>query len=543
MNKNLLILIGIIFVAFFLRFFLLLSVPPSASLDEASIGYNAYSILITGSDEYGYKFPILLRAYDDWRPALYVYLVVPFIKILGLNALSVRLPSVILSVLTVIATYFLVKEIFLNFKNRIFLAYASSFLLAISPWHIYISRLGHEVNVGLSFTVFAILFFLKAVSSRKSLFLILSSIFFGLALYTYQSEKIFVPLMVIVLGYLYKDSLFKMKRSMLISFFLGIIIIIPITLATLSPQGLIRFRGTSAFNQESFYKESADKVLKYKNEGNILGEIVNNRRLVPLKIFTENYLSHFNYKFLFSNSGDESFKVPNLGLMYVWEFPFLVLGIIFLLKKQNKKNKLLLGFWLLIAFTAPSLTVGAPHAMRSFNVLPVPQIFTALGIVGVANFLKERKNRGFLNIFYVLMIAIVIYSLTIFYKEYFYTFPRNQSSSFQYSLMNSIKFVLNNEKSYDKVVFSNKDNLYQSYMFYLFYSKYDPFLYQKQGGSISGGYNETHSFGKLEFRPIVYKKENAGELLVGNVSELDSLKKMKVFRNLAGKEEVVVVKN
>ncbi len=140
MNRNLLILIGIIFIAFFLRFFLLSSVPPSASLDEASIGYNAYSILKTGTDEYGNKFPILLRAYDDWRPALYIYLVIPFVKILGLNALSVRLPSVILSVITVIATYFLVKEIFLNFKNKIFLAFVSSFLLAISPWHIYISH-------------------------------------------------------------------------------------------------------------------------------------------------------------------------------------------------------------------------------------------------------------------------------------------------------------------------------------------------------------------------------------------------------------------
>lgn len=543
MNRNSFILIGIVFIAFFLRFFLLTSVPPSASLDEASIGYNAYSVLKTGADEYGNIFPILLRAYDDWRPALYIYLVIPFVKILGLNVLSVRLPSVILSVLTVVATYFLVKEIFSNFKNKIFLAFTSSFLLAISPWHIYISRLGHEVNAGLSFAIFAILFFLKAVNSRKSIFLILSSIFFGLNLYTYQSEKIFVPLVIIILGYIYKDSLLKMKKNLLISFILGIVIIIPITIATLSPQALIRFKGTSAFNQESFYRESADKILKYKNEGNILGEIVNNRRLVPLKIFAVNYFSHFNYKFLFSNSGNESFKAPNLGLMYVWEFPFLVLGIIFLLKEQNIKTKLLLGFWLLIAFIAPSLTTGAPHAMRAFNVLPLPQIFTALGMAGAISFVKASKIKGFLNVSYVFMIAILIYFLTIFYKEYFYSFPKNQSSSFQYSLMNSIKFVLNNEKSYDKVVFSNKDNLYQSYMFYLFYSKYDPFLYQGQGGSVSGGYNETHSFGRLEFRPIVYKKENAGELLIGNASELNGVKKMKTFQNLAGKEEVIVAKN
>src|SRR3990167_8737038 len=87
----------IIVVGVFLRFYQLVSVPPHPSLDEVSIGYNAYSILKTGGDEYGTKFPILLRAYDDWRPALYVYLVIPFVALFDLTVLSVRLPSVILS--------------------------------------------------------------------------------------------------------------------------------------------------------------------------------------------------------------------------------------------------------------------------------------------------------------------------------------------------------------------------------------------------------------------------------------------------------------
>lgn len=544
--KNNIFFICITIIAIFLRFNNLDLVPPSASLDEVSIGYNAYSILKTGVDEYGARLPILLRAYDDWRPGLYVYLVLPFVKLMGLNVLAVRLPSVILSVFTIIATYFMVKEIFLNNKRGLLVAQLSSFLLAISPWHIYISRLGHEVNAGLSFAVFAILFFLKAVNSKKIIFIILSSVFFGLTLYTYQSEKVFVPLMVLVLGFIYKDNLLKMKRGLLVSIVLGIIIIIPITFATLSPQALIRFKGTSAFSDESFYKISADKVLKFKSEGNIFGEIYNNRRLVPLKIFTANYLSHFNPKFLFFNGGNESFKAPNLGLLYVWEFPFLILGIIYLLKRHNKTTKLLLSLWLLIAFVAPSLATGAPHAMRAFNVLSVPQILTALGIIGVINFIKERKLKGALNIFYLCMAVIITYSLANFYKEYFYTFPKNQSSSFQYSLHNSIKFVLNKEKNYDKIIFSNEGNLYQSYMFYLFVSKYDPIIYQKQGGTKSGGYEETHAFGKYEFRPIVWDKDRFFKrtLLVGNTWNFPNQKEiLKSFVNLDGKGEIEIIEN
>lgn len=518
-SKYTLILTAIIIVSIFLRFYNLSSVPPSASLDEASIGYNAYSILKTGSDEYGTKFPILLRAYDDWRPALYVYLVIPFVKFLGLNSLAVRLPSVILSVLTVIATYFLTKELFRKLK-KFSIAEITAFLLAISPWHIYISRLGHEANAGLAFIVFAILFFLKAINSeRKSLFLTLSSIFFTLALYTYQSEKVFVPLIILILGFIYRNSLIKIKKELLVSLILGTILIIPIIVSTLTPEGLVRFKGTSAFSEWYLQKETADKILKYKNEENIFGQIINNRRLIPLKIFAENYFSHFNPKFLFSNSGDESFKAPNFGLLYVWELPFLLIGIIYLLRTYDKKTKSLLSFWLLIAFIAPSLTTGAPHAMRAFNVLPVPQIFTAVGIFWLINFIKENKISSYLlNFFYLSVIVVIIYFLGNFYREYFYTFPKNQSSSFQYSLNKSIQYVVKNEKLYNKIVFSNKDNLYQSYMFFLFYSKYDPYLYQKTGGTRSGGFAQSHKFSKYEFRPIDWEKENKSKetLYVGN---------------------------
>ena len=75
--------------------------PPSPSLDEVSIGYNAYSILTTGKDEYGYRLPLLLRAYDDWRPSMYVYIVIPFVKFMGLSSLAVRFPSIILSLFAV----------------------------------------------------------------------------------------------------------------------------------------------------------------------------------------------------------------------------------------------------------------------------------------------------------------------------------------------------------------------------------------------------------------------------------------------------------
>ena len=109
MSKHSLILIAILGVAAFFRLWQLGNVPASPSLDEVSIGYNAYSLQQTGMDEFGTKFPIILRAYDDWRPALYVYFVIPFVWMMGLSAVSVRMPSVIVSILSIWATYELAK--------------------------------------------------------------------------------------------------------------------------------------------------------------------------------------------------------------------------------------------------------------------------------------------------------------------------------------------------------------------------------------------------------------------------------------------------
>lgn len=519
MNSKKIIFIGIILLAVFLRFYQLANVPPSASLDEASIGYNAYSILKTGADEYGTKFPILLRAYDDWRPALYVYLVIPFIKLLDLNVLAVRLPSVILSVLTVLATYFLVKELFKNST-----ALLTSFFLAISPWHIYISRLGHEVNAGLTFVVLGILFLLKAMNNYQNKFLLLiSTLFFGLSFYTYQSEKIFAPLILFVFIFIFRKQLLKIKQKVFISLIFGILFILPIILATLTPQGLLRFKGTSAFTNGNVYKESAEKILQYKEESNIIGEIFYNRRLVPVRIFIDNYLSHLNPQFLFSNSGNESFKAPSIGLLYLWEFPFIVLGIVFLLFSNfDKKIKAVIILWFASSFVAPSLTTGAPHAMRAYNALPIPQILASLGIFAAIQFVIKVKFKSYiLPIFYLLLFVVIFLNVSYFYQQYFVVFPKAQSQSFQYALFKTIPFVAKSQSVYDKIIISNKDNLYQSYMFFLFYSKYNPNVYQRQGGTKSGGFAEEHTFSKFEFRPIDWNKEQKSKttLYVGNPND------------------------
>ena len=113
MNKKI-ILIFIFLIAFILRFWDLGSNPPSLDWDEASLGYNAYSILKTGKDEYGNFLPLSIRSFGDYKPPLYTYLTTIPVAIFGLNEFSTRFISALFGTFTVIVGYFLVKQLFPN---------------------------------------------------------------------------------------------------------------------------------------------------------------------------------------------------------------------------------------------------------------------------------------------------------------------------------------------------------------------------------------------------------------------------------------------
>ena len=75
------LLIGILVLAAALRLVNLSSVPPHLTQDEASLGYNAYSILKTGKDEYGQLLPVVFKSFGDYKPGLYIYLTVPTVAV------------------------------------------------------------------------------------------------------------------------------------------------------------------------------------------------------------------------------------------------------------------------------------------------------------------------------------------------------------------------------------------------------------------------------------------------------------------------------
>src|SRR3989344_6534752 len=209
------ILIGIILLSAILRLWQLGNVPPSPDWDEVALGYDAYSILHTGRDEFGKFLPVVLRSFDDYKPALYAYLTIPSILIFGLNTFAVRFPSALFGIISVIAVFFLIRELFKEYKYRDYLSLLSSFLLAISPWSIQFSRVAFESNIGVTLNVLVVLFFLKGL--KKPWMLSLSAFFAGLSIYSYQSEKVFTPLLVLVIVIIFWKKLFAINKKYILS--------------------------------------------------------------------------------------------------------------------------------------------------------------------------------------------------------------------------------------------------------------------------------------------------------------------------------------
>src|SRR3989339_575507 len=93
--------------------------PAEMNRDELALGYNAYSILQTGKDEYGKSFPIVFRSFGDYKLPVYVYLLAPFVQAFGVTALAVRLPSFIAGVLLIPVLYWFVFSLFRNTSRAV----------------------------------------------------------------------------------------------------------------------------------------------------------------------------------------------------------------------------------------------------------------------------------------------------------------------------------------------------------------------------------------------------------------------------------------
>lgn len=459
----------------FLRFYQLESIPPGLHQDEASLGYNAYSILKTGKDMTGNFLPVHLESFY-YSPAGYSYLAIPSIVLFDLNVFSTRFPSALFGSLTIITTFFLSKQLLRKYKYVDVVSLFSAFSFAVSPWSINLSRTATENVPVVFFISLGVLLYLYWYESERKIYVILSFVLFFLSLFVYQAPRSFLPFLIPILFiFFYKKSV---KTNIFLILAYSVLIILPILFVLNSHEVSYRIRTLSIFN----FPETKLLLEEAIREDGIVGipplitRVYHNGALGYSYQFLDNYFKHFSYEFFFTDRGlPDRYKIPFMGLLYIYEFPFILIGVFALLKQKLKEGVLLLG-WILLAPVGSALTFDdVPNLQRTLMMYPALSILFGVGLYEAIVSIKKYR---FFRLVVFSSGVFMLFNFSYYMHQYYVqqlVHPLKIRGEGYKELANSLNYV---SPKYNKIVVTGAERVPAIYL--LFYSKYDPSVFQKE---------------------------------------------------------------
>jgi 4-amino-4-deoxy-L-arabinose transferase-like glycosyltransferase len=495
MTRIKVILLGVLLLGFVLRFYNLGQVPVSLHRDEAFLGYNAYSILKTGSDISGNFLPLHLESFL-FSPAGYSYLSIPFISLFGLSEFSIRFASAFFGFFTILLVYLLTKYLFDKNKNRQAISLFSSFIFAISPWHINLSRTATENTIATFLITLGGLLFVLWLRNKKNWFLFSSFVSFFVTLLIYQAPRAFLPLFLPFITFSLGFKKIVKKDLVLLSVLLALILI-PVMFIVTSPDLSYRIRTLNIFQhpQTEIMVTSwliGDGMVGLPQE---LTRPFHNKLVGYSHVFLENYFSHLSPSFLFFDKGlPDRYRVPQMGLLYLFEIALLFVSITYLVKKNLKIFIFLLG-WILISFVGSALTFDdIPNLQRSLTAAPAFSILSGLGLFIILDFVKEKKHEKHLRLGIYLVIALSVG----FYLVQYYSYSKVYRTWYRQDGYKELVAKVNSYKEdYREVLITNRETA--PTIFFLFFNKYDPSLFQKETSKIDLSKSDYANFSDYKF--------------------------------------------
>ena len=473
-NKRTFLFVVIIVASLFLRLWRLDKAPVSVFGDEIDVGIQAYSIFQTGKDYFANPFPVIFHSFSEYRLPMQLYLDAPFVGILGLNEWGVRMPNVLFGLITLVAFYYLIRELF---GQK--LALISAAFLTISPWHLTFSRQANDSGMLSPFLILGTLFFLKGMKDYRKL--ILSAVLFSMGIYAYATATLFIPLYVFALVFLYRRKFFKypLKKLLWVGMVV-MIILIPYAKASLDGRTISRFSYISGISNKIVLEEVDSNRLWASNS--ILSRLIYNNKTVFAEGVVRRYIQSFSPFFLFV-TGDPNLRqsIEGFGEFYYFDLVLMVVSLAIIIKKfdeRSKEEKLpyyLFGAWLLLAPIPSALTHdGANHASRLLPML-FPMIFlSAHGFNQLLSYAKSQKRKIILFAFTLLMIL----NITKFLHRYFVIWPNASWRFWQSGFKETISYVKAHDSEYSRIYLNNTYEPMLSR--FLFWYDYDMALFQEQ---------------------------------------------------------------
>ena len=459
--------------------------PPGLNLDEASAGYDSYSIVNYGIDRNAQSYPVHLIAWGSGQNALYAYIVAPFIKIFGLSPVTSRIGNLIFGVISLLLMFFIARKV-----AGFGVALIATSIFAVSPWGIMISRWGLPENVFPAIMTIGVYLFM--LSFEKPRYLPASFAVFALSLYAYGTGYFVVPLFMLLVGIwvfrsIKQKTLFIRNLNLALTVF--IIVSIPILLFV-----VINIFASSL----SEFHLGFLTIPKLTTPGARYAQVVFlNRGLGSfsgLAAKIGKYIGYY-YDTVFGQKGaiwsvinNQSYK---FGTMYlVSNFFFLIGFIVAVIKLSGKAGRKTQSYLIIpMAWFILSSILGIISETNTnrINIIFIPMMFfVAYGIYNIVHLvglacswaIKSFEDRRYVysatRITALLVIGIIYLSSFVSFCDYYFNpkfYPDHIGHYFHESFDRAIKYA-------DSINHENKTvyiaNFEQAYIYVLYYLQIDP---------------------------------------------------------------------
>jgi len=475
-------------------------VPPGLNQDEACNAWNAWCLLKTGRDQSGTRWPLYyLTGLGENRCAIQVYFIMPFQLVGGLNVWTTRLPFAVAGGLTVFLLYWTVARLFDRTSGL-----AAGALLAVSPWHITLTRLGFEAALAPLFVVGVIaalvgsgLLATSPTSRPRPLAALWTGLLAGLACYGYAAGRILIPVLlgalaVANLGILRMLAREPRGRASL----LGLAVGFAATFGPLAWQHIARPHELTRRAQDIWLWERQDAF---------------STRLAKV---AGRYVAHFGHDFLFRRGDRYEMQNARGFGMYGWHvLPLLITGLaVTAPRARSSVAARTLLLWVLLYPIGDSLhrhaaeddqgnLVPSLHMLRSAPGLPAVAALAGVGAAAGYRLLAARV-RQLAHAGVAFLILAAGFETLRFGLYFVRDHPRrpNVAIDFHVDLMQALAWLRPRAETYD-AVFVTTTAMNMPYSLVLVGLQYDPHQWFRDPKDFrpGAGFDLCYRFGRYYF--------------------------------------------
>ncbi|MBR1642783.1 MAG: glycosyltransferase family 39 protein [Butyrivibrio sp.] len=510
----------VMLVAAALRLYKLGTVPYGLQQDEASIGYEAYILSNFGIDRDGYHFPVYPITWGcGGGSPLLIYLNVISIALFGPGILKLRLIPAVCGILTVFLFY---KTLRLGFEEKSYRNEASllgAAFLAISPWHVILSRWSLDSNIMPFNLILSVYLYLLASKKKSSVIYCLSAASFALCMYSYGAATIVVPVTLFLI------AIYSVKnKSLTIPQLAYSVVTFLVVFAPLLLFYAVNYLGvpeiiTDVVTFNRFTAKRTGEAFVSLGGGFFKG-ILGNLKALLLTISVgneKNTIAHY---------------LPGYATLFEFTFPVTFLGFVIgvkeLFSKDDDKGRqggILNAMFIFVTLGNVLLDMVILPDIQRLVMLFIPLIYF---FVRGAVFVFENLGRTAA----IALTMILLLGGVSFTRDYFTQYNRWTISIFMPGYGDAIKRAYEIAGD-DRTIRSTYDGLAAPFMIALYYNNYDPnrFTSTVMYKDETAEFRIAESFGNFIFElpQDVNSKEYEGDVFVVSSDDRNKFSDISMF--------------